>query len=130
MASIEETPAVDAPKTEQDPMVAAVEALNLEYNKSVETLSVSEEAVQSAQSTVFKLLLDVSKKTATAGLDQSTLGTTSFTEVHNEYLSLKEDVYGKQTASFRLLQKLRLSHTNYLMAVITTLQKELAEAKK
>lgn len=127
MAIIEESNDLVPAKPEQDPLIAAVEALNIEYNKSVEDLSASEASVQDAQNTVFKFFLDVSKKTNSTESVQ--LNNTSYNDVFHEFLSLKEDVYTKQSVCFRLLQKLRSAHTNYLMAVINTLQKEVADGK-
>lgn len=129
MATIEETSdtIVAKPKPEQDPVVVAVEELNAEYNKSVEELSTAEVSVQEAQNTVFKFFLDVSKKTNST--EPLLLNTTSYNEVFHEFLSLKEVVYNKQSVCFRLLQKLRLAHNNYLVSVITTLQKEIADSK-
>jgi hypothetical protein len=128
MATVEEATQVETP--EQEPMVAAVEAINVDYNKAVEELALTEEAVQDAQNTIFKLFLNVSQKSSASGLDAAALESTSYSAVYGAYISLKEDVYTKQAVCFRLLQKLRAAHNSYLMAVITTLQKQLADAKK
>lgn len=127
MATIEETTDTMAPKAEQDATVVALEALNVEYNKSVEELSTAEAAVQEAQNTVFKFFLDISKKAN--GTEPLVLNNTSYNDVFHEFLSLKEEVYNKQSISFRLLQKLRAAHSNYLLAVISSLQKENADLK-
>lgn len=116
-------------KTETDPLVAQVEALNTEYNKSVEDLATAEDAVQQAQNTVFKFFLSVSKKSATTPGNEA-VTSSSYSDVFHEFLALKEEVYSKQSASFRLLQKLRQAQNNYLMAVINSLQKDAADAKK
>jgi vacuolar-type H+-ATPase subunit I/STV1 len=115
-----------------DPMVEAVEAINTEYNASVEELATAEATVQDAQNKVFQLLLEVSKKISTAVRDADSLKESSeaYNDVFHELVALKEEVYAKQSVSFRLLQKLRQAHNNYLLAVVNTLQKENAELKK
>ena len=115
----------DTQQQTQDPILEAAESLNTEYNKSIEELTPAETAVQDAQTKVFKLLLDLSKKSP---IDIKS--SDAYNELFLELVDLKEDVYNKQSNSFRLLQKLRQAHTTYLMAVINTLQKENAELKK
>jgi hypothetical protein len=123
--TVDDKPAVD-------PMVEAVEAINTEYNASVEELATAEAAAQDAQNKVFQLLLEVSKKISVAVPDTDSLkeSSTSYNNVFHELVTLKEEVYAKQSVSFRLLQKLRQAHNNYLLAVVNTLQKENAELKK
>lgn len=113
-----------------DPMIEAVEAINAEYNTSVEELATVEASVQDVQNKVFHLLLDVSKKISTSNSESIKESSESYNEVFHELVTLKEEVYTKQSVSFRLLQKLRQAHNNYLLAVVNTLQKENAELKK
>lgn len=128
MAIIEES--TDAPvvaKTPQQEMTDAIEAINQEYSSSIEELSSAQENVQLLESGIFKLFISVSKKNISSDSSALDLSGVNYNDTFISLVEAKDIAYTKLTSSFKLLQKLRIAQTNYLVGVINSLQ---ADAKK
>ncbi len=119
---------IDKEETEKE-----IKKLSDEYNANAERLNASEVKLNNAKDKSLRLLKqlykqrkysDPSTHSALADLErQYEESENSITEEQNGHYDLIQEC-------FRQIQKLRLLQTNYLVAVINSLQKELSDYKE
>lgn len=125
MSAITEIPAApvesqeEIEKKQHEDVVKALDATQTEYNTSVEAHQSAEDDVQTAEASVFKVMIAVAKSGTTAD--------SSYNDVFMALVEKKSEAYAAQTASYRLLMKLRNQQTTYLQAVVQGLQQKLQE---
>ena len=134
IAEVPTTQEVSTDTTDKDTQLsmadigAAVDAINLEYNKSTEVLANAELEVQSVQYDIYKLLISIHKKNMSTDTNTLDLSGISYNEVFTTLIEAKDDAYTKQSTSFRLLQKLQTANSKYLVGIINSLQQQLTQA--
>lgn len=110
------------PQEEEELIVKDIAKLSAEYNASLEVLSDVETAASDAETELYKFVMKMYKKSGQIDPEYDTL--------YTEFVERKQLVLQKQTLSFKIIQKLRSSQTNYLAAVINALQARLSESAK
>lgn len=109
-----------SPNAEEDAIVKAIDAINTDYGKSLEELGDAETDVQELENEMFKMFLNVRKNKDAGTADE-------YDDMFSTFVEKKQVVFAKQTRSFKLLQKLRASHNNYLTSIITGMQAKINE---
>lgn len=110
-----------------------LQSLGDEYNANVEKLTNAEVTLNNTKDRSFQLLRQLYKQRKYS--DPSTHAALSDLEAKYEASEAEisrdeKSHYEIMQECFRQLQKLRQLHTNYLVAVINSLQKEIAELKQ
>lgn len=127
MSDITEALTEDKPKLSPEDaeraVVKVIDDINLEYQKSLESLADAETDVQVVENDMFKMFVNLRKNKSDAAMND-------YDDLFTSFIDKKQVVFVRQTSSFKLLQKLRASHSNYLINVINALKAQVTELSK